>query len=74
MNSASSHKLSRGSRNVIKNIKVPCHQLYEEKYCGKFTVLDDNVVISALKFNREVCDEFTVLDDVVVTVPSVTAI
>ena len=42
--------------------------------CGEFTVLDDVVVISALRFNREVCGEFTVLADAIVTSAHVTAI
>ena len=43
---------------------------------AEFTVglLADAVVISALRFNREVCGEFTELADAVVTSAHVTAI
>ena len=53
----------------IKTLRI----LPDLRYCGEFTVLDDVVVISALRFNREVCGEFTVLADAVVTSAHATA-
>ena len=40
---------------------------FNREVYGKFTVLADVAVSSALRFNREVCGDFTVLADVLVT-------